>query len=161
MPLYQFAVTISITILFPMLVHDGVSLIRPFPHIEHRVVVSVDAGTATPERAKAAEEETRAMEKRLNQEFDALDEATRPYFQLVFFATPLGLAAMLVGSYTKIVSVGTGLILGGMITVADGYASPICCAPDRARYRYLRHLPAACRHARRAALEASKQLQPR
>jgi len=84
MPLYQFAVTISITILFPMLVHDGVSLIRPFPHIEHRVVVSVDAGTATPERAKAAEEETRAMEKRLNEEFDALDEATRPYFQLLF-----------------------------------------------------------------------------
>ena len=123
MPLYQFAVTISVAILFPMLVHDGVSLIRPFPHIEHRVVVSVDAGTATPERARAGEEETRAMEKRLNEELDALDEATRPYFELLFFVTPLGLAAMLVGSYTKIVSIGTGLILSGMITVADGYSS--------------------------------------
>ena len=29
---------------------------------------------------------------------------------------------MLVGSYVKIASIGTGLIFGGMITVADGYA---------------------------------------
>jgi hypothetical protein len=122
MPLYQFAITISIAILFPMLVHDGVSLIRPFPHIEHRVVVSVDAGTATSERAQATEDELRAMEKRLNDELDAFDEAARPYFKLLFFVMPLVLAAMLVGSYTKIVSIGTGLILGGVITVADGYA---------------------------------------
>jgi len=67
MPLYQFAVTISIAILFPMLVHDAVSLIQLFPRIEYRVVVSVDTGAATPESAKAAEDETRAMEKRLKE----------------------------------------------------------------------------------------------
>jgi hypothetical protein len=134
MPFYQFAVTISIAILFPMLVHDAVSLIRPFPHIEYRVVVSVDGGMAAPERAKAAEDETRAMEKRLNEELDAFDEATRPYFQLLFFAAPLGLAAMLVGSYTNIASIGTGLIFGGMITVADGYAGYWDHLDGRARF---------------------------
>jgi hypothetical protein len=122
MTFYQFLVTISIAILVPLLVHTGVSLLRPFPRVEYRVEIFADTGAVTREHTKAGEDEIRAVEKRQNDKIKAFDEATRPYFQLLFFVTPLGLLAMLVGWYTQIASVGTGLILCGMITVVDGYA---------------------------------------
>jgi hypothetical protein len=122
MPSHQFAVAICIAILFPMLVHHGASLIRSAPRADHRLEAFVGTSAANRQQARASETETRAMAKRLNDELGALDEVIRSYFQLLCFVVPLGLAAMLIGSYTKDASVGTGLTLGGMAAVADGYA---------------------------------------
>ena len=119
----QFAVAISIAILFPLLVYYGVSLIQPYPELEHRVVGWVEVSPTTPEGAKAREEENRAREKREKEERDAVDKATLPFFRLlILVATPPGIAAMLVGSYLRITSIGTGLMFGGMATVFDGYS---------------------------------------
>ena len=40
---------------------------------------------------------------------------------LVVVSTPLGVAAILIGAYLSFLAVGTGLILGGIFTVAWGY----------------------------------------
>jgi hypothetical protein len=119
----QFAVAIGIALLLPLLVYQGVNLIQPYPHIESYVEGWVDAGPGTPEDAKVREEEKRAREQRDREERDAVDKATLPFSRLlILVATPLGVAAMLVGSYLRIASIGTGLIFGGMLTVFDGYS---------------------------------------
>ena len=42
-------------------------------------------------------------------------------WRLTIFATPLGLAAILIGAFLRFYAIGTGLILGGVATVAFGY----------------------------------------
>jgi hypothetical protein len=120
----QFAVAISIAILIPMLVYYGVTLIQPYPNIhnETHVVVTVRVAPTTPEGWKAWEEEHQTEEKRHKEQMDAIDKATSPFFRTLFFlATPLGLVAIFVGSYLGSISVGAGLIFGGIATVTDGY----------------------------------------
>jgi hypothetical protein len=119
----QFAVAIGIAFLLPLLVNQGVNLIQPYPHIESYIVGWVDAGPRTPEYAKIREEERRAREHRDEEESDAVDKATLPFSRLlILVATPLGVLAMLVGSYLRIASIRAGLIFGGTLTVFDGYS---------------------------------------
>jgi hypothetical protein len=134
----QFAVAIGVAALFPLVVYYGVNLIQPYPKFEHRVVAWMDAGPKTPEEAKAREEENRIREQREMEERNAVDKATLPFYRLlILVATPLGLAAMLIGSYLKVASVGTGLIFGGMLTVFDGYSGYWDHLDDWARFASL------------------------
>ena|SRR5579872_5866380 len=117
----QFGIAVGIAVFFPMLVSYGVSLIRPYPHIEHQVYVYATIAPTTPEGWKAYEEENQARNKREQERRDAIDKARQPFYWLLFLiATPLGIAATVAGSYLKIVSVGTGLIFGGMMNVLNG-----------------------------------------
>ncbi len=42
-------------------------------------------------------------------------------WRLIIVATPLGVAAILIGAYLPFYAIGTGLILGGIFTVVFGY----------------------------------------
>jgi hypothetical protein len=118
----QFVVAIGITILFPLLIHYGVSLIEPHPDIQRRYYVSVRIMPTTPEGWKAWDEENRAAEQREKDERDAIDKASRPFLRLlILVAVPLGIAAIAIGLFLQNSSVGTGLIFGGMFAAADGY----------------------------------------
>jgi hypothetical protein len=119
----QFVVAMGITILFPLLVHYGVGLIEPHPDIQRHYMVWVRITPTTPEGWKAWEEENRAREQREKEARDAIDRATQPFFRLlILVAAPLGIAAIAAGLFLRSVSVGTGLIFGGMFAVADGYS---------------------------------------
>jgi hypothetical protein len=119
----QLAVTTGIAILLPILVSFGVNLVQPYPHIEQNLIVTVRITPTTPEGWKAWDEENEASKRRAQERRDAIDGATRPFYRLlIFVATPIGIAAILVGSYLKIASVGTGLIFGGGLTVLYGYS---------------------------------------
>jgi hypothetical protein len=118
----QFAIALSIATLYPALIFYGVRTYCPFPEPQYHVVVTARITPTTPEGWRAWEEEDRANEKRRNEELAALRKAAEPFFRtLIFVATPLGLAAIFIGSYLRNHAVGAGLVLGGMITVANGY----------------------------------------
>jgi hypothetical protein len=118
----QFVVAMGITILFPLLIHYGVSLIEPHPDFQRRSYVWVRATPTTPEGWKAWDEENRVVEQREKEARDAIDKATRPFFRLlILVAAPLGIAAIAIGLFLRSTSVGAGLIFGGMFAAADGY----------------------------------------
>jgi hypothetical protein len=118
----QFAIAMSIAILFPMAVYYGVSTIHPYPEFHYGYRVTARLAPTTPEGWKAWDEENQVEKKRQKERQDAIDKATQPFFRaLIFVATPLGIAAILVGSYLRIVSIGTGFIFGGIVIVANGY----------------------------------------
>jgi hypothetical protein len=119
----QFGIIFGISILYPALVYYGVRAYQPLPEFQYTVYASVRIAPTTPEGWKAWEEEDRAAEKRRQERLDAIDKATQPFFRaFILVAAPLGIAAMLIGSYLKFRSVGTGLILGGIISVTNAYS---------------------------------------
>jgi hypothetical protein len=120
---FQIVIATGIAIVLPILVSFGVNLFQPYPHFEQHTAVTVRITPTTPEEWKAWEEENVADKRREREQRDAIDQATRPFSRLlILVATPIGIAAILVGSYLKIASVGTGLIFGGALTLVNGYS---------------------------------------
>jgi hypothetical protein len=121
---WQVIVTTGIAVLLPILVGFGVNLVEPYPQIERNVIVTVRIARTTPEGWKAWDEENEADKRREQERRQTIDDATRPFYRLlIFVAAPIGIAAILVGSYLKIAAVGTGLIFGGALTILYGYGS--------------------------------------
>jgi hypothetical protein len=113
----KFALGFGIAIILPMLVHYGVSTFSPAPRWQDRYAINnyENYQNATPaERAKLAQErETREKEWR------AQDKIFQKH--LFFAAVPLGIAAIIFGAVSSIQAIGTGLMFGGIFTLADGY----------------------------------------
>jgi uncharacterized membrane protein YphA (DoxX/SURF4 family) len=118
----QFAIVFSIAILYPMLVYYGVRDYQPLPEFQYYVVVSARVAPTTPEGWKVWEEENRAAEKKRQEDLDAVDKATQPFFRaLILVATPLGIAVIFIGSYLRFHSIGMGLIFGGIFSITNAY----------------------------------------
>jgi hypothetical protein len=110
----QFAIIFGIAILYPTLVYYSVRAYQPLPEFQYSYRITARLAPTTPEGWKAWEEENRAEEKK--------HQANQPFFRaLILVATPLGIAAIFIGSYLKFHSIGTGLILGGIISVTSAY----------------------------------------
>jgi hypothetical protein len=109
--------------LYPTLVYYSVRAYQPLPEFQYSYRITARLAPTTPEGWKAWEEENRAEEKKHQEDLDTIDKATQPFFRaFILVATPLGIAAMLIGSYLKFRSVGTGLVLGGIISVTNAYS---------------------------------------
>jgi hypothetical protein len=120
----QFAVAFGIAILFPMLVFHGISLFHPFPKFESQL--RVEAVTIPRTGPQVVIETPRQIiaERERHAQQAAYDAATKGFFRtFLIFGTPLGLAAIFIGCYLALHSVGTGLILGGVATVWYGFSS--------------------------------------
>jgi uncharacterized membrane protein YphA (DoxX/SURF4 family) len=131
----KLAIIVGVGILYPMLIYFGVGAFQPLPEIQHTVYVTARIAPTTPEGWKAWDEENRVAEQRHQQALVALDKATQPFYRaLILFATPLGVAAILVGSFLKFHSVGLGLILGGFISIANAYSDYWTHLDDWLRY---------------------------
>ena len=114
----QLAIGFGIAIIFPMLIHFGVATFHPVPKLQSFVTVRLAPSPSAPteERKEYAEQRKQAE--------DAYAEAARQFARtLVIVAAPLGIAAILIGSYLPFLAVGTGLILGGILSVGWGYWS--------------------------------------
>ena len=114
----QLAIGFGIAIIFPMLIHFGVATFHPVPKLQSFVTVRLAPSPSAPteERKEYAEQRKQAE--------DAYAEAARQFARtLVIVAAPLGIAAILIGSYLPFLAVGTGLILGGIFSVGWGYWS--------------------------------------
>jgi uncharacterized membrane protein YphA (DoxX/SURF4 family) len=107
----QIAIGFGIAVIFPLLVYYGVSTIHPSP--ERPAYVSANSLPPNPE----AQRQNQERQEKFNA--DAKEFAR----VLVVVSTPLGVAAILIGAYLAFQAIGTGLIFGGILTVAWGYWS--------------------------------------
>jgi hypothetical protein len=108
----QFAIGFGIAIIFPLLVYYGV---RTF----HSPPTWPESEISSPQ---ATAEERQARQQRERERRDRYYAQSRDFARVLIIAsTPLGIAAIVIGTVVALPSVGTGLILGGIFTVAHGY----------------------------------------
>jgi hypothetical protein len=116
----QIAVGFGIALIFPLLVYYGVATFFPPPKFQEMVtaVARFVPPNGTAEEHKAYDEQ---VQKRQEQQ-QAYNAAAKSFARtLVLISTPLGVAAILIGAYLALHSIGTGLIFGGIFAVTWGY----------------------------------------
>ena len=115
----KIALGFGIAIVFPMMIHYGVSTFSPQPKWQDYQVKNYYERhkRATSEEQKKLEVEKNRLEKQKK-------EAEKSFQKRLFFvAVPLGIAAIVIGAFLSIQAVGTGLMFGGIFSVCDGYAN--------------------------------------
>ncbi len=111
----KIALGLGIAIVFPMLLHYGVSTFTPKPKwADYHVPGLLDP------QASAEEKHQRVVEQQQKQE---LRRAAEKRFEQHLFAVavPLGLVAILCGAFLRVQAIGTGLMFGGIFSICDGY----------------------------------------
>jgi uncharacterized membrane protein YphA (DoxX/SURF4 family) len=114
----QIVIGFGIAIIFPLLIHYGVSTFHPAPRLESPVAAPLPPNATPDERKEYFAQQQQQQQQRQKAYAEAAKEFARI---LVTVSTPLGVAAILIGAYLSIQAVGTGLILGGILTVSWGY----------------------------------------
>jgi hypothetical protein len=111
----QIAIGFGIAIVFPLLIYYGVTTFSPAPKL-------ADFYTAPPFNANATPQERQEHNEKSQAGMKAYNEAAKAFAaRLLYVSAPLGYAAILFGAFTSIAAVGTGLIFGGLFSVAIGY----------------------------------------
>jgi hypothetical protein len=111
----RIALVFGIAVVFPMLVHYGVSTFSPAPKWNDYMV----PGAFDPSASKEEREQRQVEQRKLQDE--RLVAEKRFQLHLFIVAAPLGLAAIICGAFLRIQFVGTGLIFGGIFSICDGY----------------------------------------
>jgi len=110
----KIALGFGIAVVFPMLLHYGVSTFTPQPKWQDYQVQGVFDPHASPEeKAKRQAEQQKKQEERKSAE-------KRFQQHLFLVAVPLGLVALVVGAFLRLPALGTGLMFGGIFSVGDG-----------------------------------------
>ena len=113
----KFALGFGIAVIFPMMIHYGVSTFVHEPRWRDYYTENYYRRyeNATPqEKAKLAVERTQKEKQRR--------EAEKRFQRSLFsVAAPAGIIAIVVGSLMPIQAVGTGLMFGGIFSLLDGY----------------------------------------
>jgi len=124
----QFAIALAIAVLYPALVHWSVRAVYPYPDrpSESGTFVYAYSMPNSVQEVRAIEAKMRAEAERRWEEArrqDALyDKLTLPFrHALIQVASPLGLVAIVLGSYLTLHAIGTGLIVGGFASIANAY----------------------------------------
>ena len=102
----KFALAFGIVVVFPAMVHFGVSTFSQEPRWQdYHVVPLIDSNSAEYQKQDA---EYKAAEKVFEKHLFAV-------------AVPVGLITIIVGAFLPIPAIGTGLMFGGIFSVCDGY----------------------------------------
>lgn len=104
----KLALGFGLAIIFPMMIHYGVSTFTPAPKPESYIRQEEFNQRATPEEKKQKEEARESAQ----QQFEK---------HLYIVAVPLGLVVILVGAFSRVQSIGSGLMIGGIFSITDGY----------------------------------------
>ena len=117
----QIIVGFGIAAIFPWLIYYGLSTFYPPPKTQDyygSVPAQPPPPTATAEERKAYAEEQ--QKKR-----DAFNTAAQSFARVLFtVSTVLGVAAIVIGANLTSHAVGTGLVLGGIFSLALGGYAP-------------------------------------
>ncbi len=111
----KIALGFGIAVVFPMLIHYGVSTFVSSPKWQDYQVHSLFDPYASP--AEKAQRE--AEQEKKQQEY----KVAETHFQQRLFtvAVPLGLVALVLGAFLNLPALGTGLMFGGLFSICDGY----------------------------------------
>ena len=113
----KIALGFAIAFVFPMLIHYGVSTFVHRPKWEdYQVAGLYDPDVSPPEKSqRRAEQEQKEKARKV---------AEKHFEQYLFaFAVPFGLIALLVGAFLRLPALGSGLMLGGIFSICDGYGN--------------------------------------
>ena len=126
----KIALGFGIAIIFPVMIHYGVSTFVPAPkwrdyYNPNEYQMMKDA---KPEEKAKLEEQRK---QRQNQRMQGEKRFQRSLFAV---AVPLGIIAIIVGSIMAVQAVGTGLMFGGIFTLMDGYCNYWSELPDSLRF---------------------------
>ena len=122
----QIVIGFGVAIIFPLLVYYGVRTFGypPTPQLTFQQL---------PPQASAEERQDYAQRQRTRQEEFAAQSKSFARV-LIYVSTPLGIAAILIGTFLRSPALGTGLLLGGIFTVSHGYWGYWSYADDRLRF---------------------------
>lgn len=124
----QIAIGFGIAIIFPLLVYYGLRTFHPAPVMEQTPV-------AEQYNSQAAPDERRANQQKQRDRQEAYAAKAKDFARvLIIVSTPLGIAAIFAGTFLANAAVGTGLIFGGIFTVAHGYWGYWSYADDWLRF---------------------------
>ena len=102
----KFALAFGIVVVFPAMIHYGVSTFSPEPRWQdYHVTPLIDSNSAEYRKKDA---EYRAADKVFEKRLFAV-------------AVPLGLITVIIGAFLSAPAIGTGLMFGGVFSVCDGY----------------------------------------
>lgn len=113
----KFALGFGIAIVFPMMIHYGVSTFVTEPKWDDYQVKNYYQRYehGTPEEKKALEAEQGRLDEQYKKEEGQFQK------NLFFVAVPLGIIAIIVGSFLSVQAIGAGLMFGGIFSICDGY----------------------------------------
>ena len=119
MNVMKIAVGFGVAVIFPMLVHYGVSTFSSPPEWKDYL---------QPEWELLDESATRAERQQLDSERqvqrDLYEEHSIRFAKHLFWvAVPIGLTALIIGAMLQVPTIGTGLIFGGIFTMIDAYGN--------------------------------------
>ena len=113
----KFALGFGIAIIFPMMIHYGVSTFTPQPKWGDYQVRNY-----YERHRDASPQEKRALEAERNRLEDKRKKAQKRFQTHLFYvAVPMGIAAIVTGAFLSIQAIGTGLMFGGIFSIIDGY----------------------------------------
>jgi hypothetical protein len=102
----KFALAFGIAVVFPAMIHYGVSTFSPEPRWpEYHLGPLIDSNSAEYQRKDA--------------EYKAAENVFEKHLFAV--AVPLGLITLAAGAFLPVAAIGTGLMFGGILSVTDGY----------------------------------------
>ena len=115
----NFAIAMGIAILLPMLVFYGVKTFSPAPDWEdyhtRQLYEEPPAEKITPgEKAEMARQQEEAAAK-----YNTAQKLHQMH--LFFTAVPVGLLAVIVGTFIRVPALGPGMVFGGVFTLVEGY----------------------------------------
>ena len=115
----NFAIAMGIAILLPMLVIYGVKTFSPAPNWEDYHTRQLYE-EPSPEKITS---EKKAERMREQQEASERMETARKQHQmhLFFTAVPVGLIAIIAGTFIRVPALGPGMVFGGVFTLVEGY----------------------------------------
>jgi hypothetical protein len=121
----QLVIGVGIALLFPLLIQTGVAAVKPPPK----------PSTTTDLRAENTDEDRRHNRERIDRDREDLRRARAAYAKTLFTVmAPAGVAAVIGGYLIGINSIGIGLLTGGILCSAWGYAQHWAALPQGLRF---------------------------
>lgn len=113
----RIALGFGIAIIFPMMIHYGVSTFVPKPKYPGRDIMEIVKNIEEKNAEKLRQR--KAQRKSLQEQY----EKDLKHFEtcLFFVSVPLGIAAIILGAFLPLRAIGAGLIFGGIFSVCDGF----------------------------------------
>jgi len=114
----QIVIGFGIAVVFPLLVYHAVAIFASPPTFSFNYVATPVVPNASPEQRQQAQQERQQAQ----QEAQKIYAEKARHFTLILFliAVPLGLAAIVGGGWARPNAIGTGFLLGGILTVGQG-----------------------------------------
>jgi len=121
----KIALGFGIAVVFPMMVHFGVSTFVKEPRWKDYYGCYMDYSRDQSAQAKADMQRKREL----------FEERQRVYQRALFsVAVPVGVLVIVLGAILPVQAIGTGLMFGGIFSVLDGYINYWSELPDGARF---------------------------